>query len=478
MTLQAVFFDMGGTIETYGWTSELRLKATPGIRQCLIEAGIDLGLTDEQLYNLISAGLERYHNWSIQNLDELSPERVWRDYILHEHPVDREKLDAAAEELMLYLETRYYERAMRPEVPAVLEAVRKMGLKIGLISNVNSRSQVTRNLEQYGIRHYFDPIVLSSEYGRRKPDPAIFHHAARLANVPTSHCVYIGDRIVRDILGSKRAGFRLAVQIIHDYDHGEIDEGAIPDAVVRNMTEFVDILRLEKEKDASIQVDNQSIRAILFDAGDVLYHRPHRYQEFASFLNGLGIDYGCIDRDQARIFEQQAYRGQISRDQYREELLRVCGVTQPPQVEEGKRVLDKDDNSVVFFDGVPETLHALKERGYLLGIITDTASPIHVKLNWFERGGFGNVWDSIISSKEIGVRKPDPKIYRAALAQLGIPASEAVFVGHKACELDGARAAGMLTVAFNYDKDARADFFIKSFPDMLELPVICQSVSV
>ncbi len=114
---------------------------------------------------------------------------------------------------MFFIETHYYQRAMRPEVPGVLEAIHKMGLKIGLISNVNSRGQVPANLEQYGIRHYFDPIVLSSEYGRRKPDPAIFHYAARLANVPTSDCVYIGDRIARDILGARRAGFRLAVQI-------------------------------------------------------------------------------------------------------------------------------------------------------------------------------------------------------------------------------------------------------------------------
>jgi FMN phosphatase YigB (HAD superfamily) len=51
-------------------------------------------------------------------------------------------LDHIAEDLMFYLETHYYSRQMRPEVPEVLEAIRKMGLKIGLISNVSSRGQV------------------------------------------------------------------------------------------------------------------------------------------------------------------------------------------------------------------------------------------------------------------------------------------------------------------------------------------------
>ena len=179
-----------------------------GIRQRLGNAGITLGFTRTSNYmRTISAGLDAYHQMSLQTMDELPPERVWSEYIFAGYPVDPEKLAAIAENLMFFIETHYYQRAMRPEVPGVLEAIRKMGLKIGLISNVNSRGQVPANLEAYGIRQYFDPLVLSSEYGRRKPDPAIFHHAARLANVPTSPCVYIGDRIARDVLGAKRAGF-------------------------------------------------------------------------------------------------------------------------------------------------------------------------------------------------------------------------------------------------------------------------------
>ena len=98
---------------------------------------------------------------------------------------------------MFFIETHWFQRARRPEVPGVLEAIHNMGLKIGLISNVNSRGQVPANLDLYGIQHYFDPKIAayrSSEYGRRKPNPAIFHYAARLANVPTSECLYVGDR--------------------------------------------------------------------------------------------------------------------------------------------------------------------------------------------------------------------------------------------------------------------------------------------
>ncbi len=289
--IQAVIFDMGGTIETFGYTRALRLEATAVIRERLRQGGIDLGLGDEALYELIAGGLDRYKRWCIQTLEELSPARVWGEFVFAGQAVDRGRLAGMAEELAFLVETRFYSRAMRPEMPAVLEALRGMGLKIGLISNVNSRGQVPVNLEAYGIKAYFDPIVLSSEYGRRKPDPAIFHHAARLAKVPASRCAYVGDRVLRDVLGARRAGYGLAVQIRHDFQHGEDDAGAEPDAVIDCMSGLVDLLAAERERAAQVPArPARALRAVLFDAGDILYYRRGRGRLLAEFLAGLGLE--------------------------------------------------------------------------------------------------------------------------------------------------------------------------------------------
>jgi putative hydrolase of the HAD superfamily len=470
MKIQAVFFDMGGTIETFGYTKGLRLEATAEIQRHLSQAGIDLRLTNEQLYEVISCGLGRYKRWSIQSLEELSPQKVWADYVFAEQAVDKTKLAAIAEDLAFLIETRFYQRAMRPEMPVVLQAIKELGLKIGLISNVNSRGQVPTNLKEYGIIDYFYPVVLSSEYGRRKPDPAIFHYAARLANVPTSQCVYVGDRVARDIEGARRAGFGLAVQIRHDFEHGESDQGSTPDAVIENMTELLDVLR-EQLVDEGIKREDRRIRGLLFDAGDILYFRPQRGHRFAAFLHELGLEVHPDHVRKKKAIEYQAYRGQITHDEYREAVVGIYGLTQPEQVARGKQALIDDDGNVAFFEGVPETLCAVKKQGFLLGIVTDTANSISSKLNWFERGGFGHVWDSIISSIDIGARKPDFRIYHAALQQLGLTADQVVFVGHRASELAGARAVGMHTVAFNYDRDASADYFIEKFSDLLKVPV-------
>lgn len=473
MNVQAVFFDMGGTIETFGYTRALRLEATGIVRQQLKTFGVDLPGTDEEVLETITSGLDRYKKWSLQSLDEIHPARVWNEYILSGLDVKQQIPAEAGEALMVLIETRFYERAMRPEVPVVLDALRKMGIKIGLISNVCSRGQVPLNLEKYGIKSYFDPIVLSSEYGRRKPDPAIFQYAAWLAKVPAGHSLYIGDRITRDIIGAQRAGFGMAVQIQHHFEHGEIDDGAQPDAVIDQMEELVNIIAAEREQySRSSPVENRSVRAVLFDAGDILYFRPERGQQLGAFLQELGLEIKPEHLVDKKALEYKAYRGQMTPGQYHEALLRLYGVTDPVDIERGKAVLEAESNNVAFFEGVAETLKCLKQAGYLLGIITDTAAPLYAKLQWFERGGFGRCWDSIVSSKELGVRKPDPDIYKAAMQQLGVTADQAVFVGHKAVELDGAHAVGIKTVAFNYEKEATADVYIEKFAELLNVPFV------
>jgi putative hydrolase of the HAD superfamily len=481
MTIRAVFFDMGGTIERYWYTPELRLKAIPGLKQRLLSAGIDLGFSDKELLKAISTGYGSYHKWSIDSMEELPPQRVWGEFIFAGTTIDQQKLAVVAEELMFTLESRFYRRELRLEVPSVLEAIQEMGLKIGLISNVCCRNLVPANLEQYGIRDYFDPIILSSEYGRRKPDPAIFHYAARMANVPTGECVYIGDRIARDIVGARKAGYRLAVQIRHDFEHGEDDSGATPDAIVDRMTEFLEILQAELLNSTHPRVEKDGpnpIRALLFDAGDILYYRKNTGNKLAVFLSEIGLSYKEFPFDKRTVLRDQAYQGLIDYDQYQETILKFYGITRLDEIARGKQILDEDVNNVQFFEGVPETLGSLKDEGYLLGIITDTALPVHVKLNWFERGGFGDVWDSIISSKELGVRKPNPKIYKTALQQLGVSADQAVFIGHKISELNGAKTVGLKTIAFNYEDGAVADFHISHFSDLLNVPFLRKSDSI
>lgn len=248
MTIRAVFFDMGGTIEKVHYDDEFRLAATAQLRQQLVERGLDPGLATEPLYQVIKKGLLRYEAWKEASLLELESPRIWQEYIFAGLNLTPEKLVAVAEELSFFIETGFHKREMRPEIPAVLEAIKGMGLKIGCISNVMSRGQVPYTLQRYGIAHYFNPVVLSSVYGRRKPDPAIFLYAAQLAGVAPGSCVHIGDKISRDVLGARRAGYRLAILIEHLPLEGQESPDVVPDFVLRNMNELLPILEDETKR--------------------------------------------------------------------------------------------------------------------------------------------------------------------------------------------------------------------------------------
>jgi phosphoglycolate phosphatase-like HAD superfamily hydrolase len=47
-----------------------------------------------------------------------------------------------------------------------------------------------------------------------------------------------------------------------------------------------------------------------------------------------------------------------------------------------------------------------------------------------------------------------------------------MFVGHEAKEINAAKRAGLITVAFNYDPDVDADYYIENFEDLLTLPLL------
>ncbi|UCF96339.1 MAG: HAD family hydrolase [Spirochaetaceae bacterium] len=470
MQQRYIFFDMGGTIDTHTYDRDCGVQATQRIRELLVSVGIEIPMNDDDLYDLVTRGQTEYREWREQTYIELPPERVWAQFILKSQDLRPDQLGAIAEQLAYIVDTQYYRRILRPEVPRVLEKLKARGFGLGIISNIQSKRQVPDDLERYGIKELFDPVVLSCEHGRRKPDPTIFHYAARLAGVPTSSCVHVGDRISRDILGAKRAGFALAVQIRHDFTESDEPNEPKPDAVIDNMKELPSLLKertTARIGNHTTTCRSDAIRAFLFDAADTLYYRPDPGRRFRDFLLHLGLEDHLPDPGDLRTLQEEAQYGKISIEEYRIAVLSLHGVQNPEDLAQGLEVLGEENRDIRFFSGVTETLRHLKNTGYLLGIVTNTAVPLHEKLLWFESADIGSVWDCLISSKEVGFRKPEKEIYEAALEQLGVEPGQAVFVGHEAAELEGAKKTGLYTVAFNYEEGVDADVYIHKIDELL-----------
>ena len=237
------------------------------------------------------------------------------------------------------------------------------------------------------------------------------------------------------------------------------------------MTQLIPIIEKELEKDrifSKIELE-RDVKAIFFDAGDILYYRPNKQENFKKFLHGKTYSPDPELERKSKEIRELAFQGKLDRHEYYKQTVMLYGFTDEQQIAEGVSALDLDDDTVAIFDGVPETIKTLKEKGYILGIITDTALPYTIKLKWFEKYGFGHLWDVIISSKDLGVRKPASLLYEEAISQTGLTPCEAVFVGHKAYEIEGARKIGFKTIAFNYEESAVADKYIDNFKDLIDV---------
>jgi epoxide hydrolase-like predicted phosphatase len=64
----------------------------------------------------------------------------------------------------------------------------------------------------------------------------------------------------------------------------------------------------------------------------------------------------------------------------------------------------------------------------------------------YDRGGWDTLFDTVVISGEVGLRKPEPEIYRLAAERLGVGPQECVFVDDLAANVRGAVAAGMVGV--------------------------------
>jgi len=400
----------------------------------------------------------------------LPADRICSEYVLRDCGFPIPKLQSISNEFMLLLETTFYDRRERPEARDVLESLQKAGLKLGIISNVMSPACVDVNLARYGLLDYFETVVASSGYGRRKPDPRIFIYAAQEIGSPPERCAHVGDKTSRDILGAERAGFGLSIRIEHPEIDGSEPTEPPASAVVEDLTGVIDVIaRANAEEGAMVPEANGSFKAILFDAGDILYYRPRRGQHLARFLEANALDVQGTAKKETKNVKDKAMIGEMSKREYMAFRVRSMGIEDEALVDPAIQALLEEANDVGFFDGTKETLEELKRRGYKLGIVTDTYHAKETKLEWLRRNGTDHVWDVFISSCEEGVRKPDPAIYRAALRQLDLEPSEASFVGHKKSELDGAHAVGLQTVAFNYEAAAEADHYIERFNELLRL---------
>lgn len=128
--------------------------------------------------------------------------------------------------------------------------------------------------------------------------------------------------------------------------------------------------------------------------------------------------------------------------------------------------------SLALFDGVLPLLTDLHAR-YTLGLLTN--GPSHLQWEKINLLGLKGYFDAIIVSGDMGIHKPDPRLFAKLLELMSAPASGAVYVGNS-YEMDiiGASDAGMLSIWVNPDGEEEpqagiADGIIANVTELREI---------
>ena len=112
-----------------------------------------------------------------------------------------------------------------------------------------------------------------------------------------------------------------------------------------------------------------------------------------------------------------------------------------------------------------ETLKALRERGYMLGLISNS----HWRWLTDQKRSMETFFDVITLSYEHGFAKPHPSIFNTTLDKLGVDADRCLHVGdNPISDIQGAREAGLKTAFVKRDEsESDSDIHIKELNDLL-----------
>ncbi|WP_226163178.1 HAD family hydrolase [Hymenobacter terricola] len=117
-----------------------------------------------------------------------------------------------------------------PGVRTLIEDLRRHDVQLVVASSA-SKATIARVFNRFGLGPYFSHIVSGEDFVRSKPDPAIFLHAAAVAETPVAHCIVIEDS-ANGVAASRAAGIycigyasphsagqdlRLADRVIQDF---------------------------------------------------------------------------------------------------------------------------------------------------------------------------------------------------------------------------------------------------------------------
>lgn len=192
------------------------------------------------------------------------------------------------------------------------------------------------------------------------------------------------------------------------------------------------------------------IRAVIFDYGGVVVQMKDETPR-QQLVERLGMD---LDLFYHHVFESEsARRGSRGEVSFANHWNYVCGQLKVPKAEqaaalEAFHAADRVDQELIAW------MRELR-RQYKIGLLSNAWDNLRSLLE--DRWQVADEFDDLIISAEVGLVKPDRRIYELAVQRLGVLPEEAVFFDDMPANVQGAQVAGLKAYQYTDVEQAKDD---------------------
>jgi putative hydrolase of the HAD superfamily len=195
-----------------------------------------------------------------------------------------------------------------------------------------------------------------------------------------------------------------------------------------------------------------TIRALVLDYGGVL-SLPQRDNEMARMARRIGVPLDEFRR--AYREHRDDYDAGLAADEY---WRRVLSRVSPSERLTPSMLAALVEDDIASWGYPCEEMWdislAFRSSGGRTALLTNNVSPFMAHLRGL--GRLETHFDVILASCELGVCKPDPRIFRACLQAIAVPPDETLFVDDHPPNVDEARRQGLQTLLFEGDRSVEA----------------------
>ena len=215
------------------------------------------------------------------------------------------------------------------------------------------------------------------------------------------------------------------------------------------------------------------VAGLLFDVGGVLYDDTVWSRWLLKLLTRLGLhtSYTPFFRVWQREYLQRVTCGELEYWQALRLFLRSAGLShgQIDEVEAAGHARRRECDAEIFpLPGVVNVLTCLRHMNIRLVILSSGCLDAPGVKQQLVKLGIDTYFDDVVTHADITRAEPATSVLDVAIARTGMAPHQLCYVGRDTAALGAASAAGVRTVAVNYDDDAEADIYLGHFEQLLE----------